>query len=208
MNDIADKYPTIITFYTPTWQYKEYALKMKEKCEELGLHFHSKEYESTGNWLKNTTIKPKFIYESMRTLKRPILWIDADGTLCGLPDELDNNCEYDFAARIKQIPDNRVWHVGTLYFNYTEACLKFVEEWVARIDAGFDGSDELCLDILWKEKHTQYELNTGKLSGQYFEMLKGLDSIPKPDTIIAHRASGCTNKRMVMAKRKKDGKGS
>lgn len=211
MNNIADKYPTIVTFYTPTWKYKDYAMKMKEKSEELGLHFHGKEYKGTGDWLKNTTIKPKFIYESLCTLKRPILWIDADGSLYGLPEEVNNNCGYDFAARKKQgVPtnrDGRIWHVGTMYFNYSEASLRFVEEWVKRLDAGFDGSDELCLDILWKEKQGQFDLNTGDLSGQYFEMLReGINPTPKKDTIIAHRASKCTNKKMVMTKRKREGK--
>lgn len=185
-----NKYPTVITFYTPTWEYENYAKKMQDDCLRLGVPFYSKKYETKGEWILNTTIKPRFILETLQLLKRPILWIDADGTLWKQPDHFLNNYPYDFAAR-RQTNPWRQWHVGTLFFNYTEASINFLQKWVEYSDAN-PGTDEGALDLVWKD--VSDTLTSDELPATYFEMFSVLDQIPAPTTVISHRASRCPNK--------------
>lgn len=196
---MTNPYPTVISFYTPSWEYSKYAIKLKKNCRRLGLLHHIVEKPDTGNWLENTRIKPRFIYEALQELKRPVLWIDVDGSILRKPDLL-KEYPYDFAARPKPKGHSRIWHVGTMFFNYTEPCLNFLRIWNERIDNG-RGSDELNLDILWKQKKDELNLRTGELPPPYFEMLKRLEQPPAAGTIVAHRASKCPNK-MEMKRRK------
>lgn len=204
---IDNRFPTVITFYTPTWEYATYAARLGQQCVDLGVPFYSKEYKPAENWLANTRIKPRFILESLQLLKRPVLWIDADGSLYKQPTYFVGNYPYDFAARRKQIPDGRIWHVGTMFFNYTEKALTFLAAWNNLLDDNtFDGSDELCLDILWKEHSTEFGLATDDLPETYFEMYKTINQTPRSDTVIAHRASQCSNKKATMNELRQRGK--
>lgn len=190
---VESPYPTIITFYTNTWEYKTYAMKMQKDCKKFNLQFYSKEYPTTGHWILNTAIKPRFILETLLELKRPVLWIDADGTLWRKPDHLIKNFHYDFAARRQNNPSGRQWHVGTLYFNYTEASINFLKLWVESCEQN-PGSDEGALDLVWKNKQDELSLRSNELPETYFEMFVKLDQKPLPKTVISHRASRCPNK--------------
>lgn len=194
-----NQYPVIISFYTNTWEYPKYAELMKKSCERLKLEYHIKEMPDTKNWLNNTRIKPKFILDSLKELKKPVLWIDVDGTLRKRPDLL-KGCKYDFAARPKPKGQSRIWHVGTMFFNYTDKCLNFFDAWLNEIEQT-RGSDELCLDRVWKRDASKFGLKTMKLPSEYFEMLKNINQVPSSNTVICHRASLCENK-LEMKKRK------
>ena len=196
-------YPTIISFYTNTWKYPEYARDMKMSCDALKLESYIVERASTGDWLGNTRMKPAFIYETIKELKRPVLWIDVDGSIMGRPTLLKAGFPYDFAVRKTANENPRTWHVGTMYFNYTDACLYFLEEWNRRMK-GSRGSDDLILDMMWKENIEQIQnLRIKELPKEYFEMLKRLDYKPSLSTLICHRAS-LEDSKMAMKKRNEE----
>lgn len=197
-----NNYPIIISFYTNTWEYPNYAKKMKLSCEKLGLEHYIVEEKDTGNWLKNTAKKPSFIYKTLQHFQTPLLWIDVDGSILKKP-ELLKNCDFDFAARKKDSKQSRVWHVGTMFFNYTEPSLNFLKLWNERMET-VDSSDELCLDIIWKEQSDIIKkLSVKELPKEYFEMLRQLNHTPSKETIICHRASKGESK-MKMKERTKN----
>jgi hypothetical protein len=130
------------------------------------------------------------------------LWIDADGSIMRRPEFLRDECPYDFAAR-KMDPKpnmNRVWHVGTLYFNYTEPALNLLREWVAHANVT-KSSDEQALDNAWKKNADLVDgIKTGELPKEYFEFLRQPHFKPEIKTIICHRGSRDSDK-MAMKQR-------
>jgi hypothetical protein len=186
---MGDDYPTIISFYTQNWKYPSYATAMKRDCTRLGLQHHIVERADTRDWLKNTRLKPKFIYETLLELKRPVLWIDVDGSILKVPEIFKADYPFDFAAKKKSTTSERIWHVGTMYFNYTPSAMDFLKEWNDKI-VDEKWSDELSLDLLWKQhKESSTNLRTDELPVQYFKMLNANAPDPNNDTVICHRAS-------------------
>jgi hypothetical protein len=186
---MKDDYPTVISFYTPDWEYPNYAHKMKDDCDRIGLHHHIVEKPDSKDWLKNTRMKPQFIYETLLELKRPVLWIDVDGSILNLPEIFKGDYPFDFAAKKKSNLSDRIWHVGTMYFNYTPSALEFLEEWCEKI-VDDEWSDELSLDILWKKhSETKDSLRSSDIPRQYFKILNNHNRQPEWDTVICHRAS-------------------
>ena len=185
--------PTIISYYTPDWLYSTYADKMRIRCMGLDLDHHIVEIEGTDDWLSNTRLKPQFILDTLLELKKPVLWIDADGSLYKQPSLLDDY-PYDIGLRLRPEHQQRQWHVGTVFVNYTDEAIAFMELWADRTNNG-NWSDELVLDELWNEQPVEVcNLSIGELPPEYFQMLRATDPVPHNNTVIAHRASKSDNK--------------
>lgn len=198
-------YPTVISFYTNNWEYPKYAHDMMKSCDKLGLEHYIVEKEDTGNYLKNTRIKPQFILEALNFLQTPVLWIDVDGSILRRPELFKEDYSYDFAARKMAKHRDRTWHVGTMYFKYNDNVLKFVERW-ATLALDKKASDELILDQMWRaDDSTLHGLRIDSLPEPYFEMLRQLNQTPKSSTIICHRASKSESKLAMKKRHKKLG---
>jgi len=198
-----NEYPTVISFYTMSWQYPHYAKKMRHDCDRYDIDHHIVELKDTGSWINNTAIKPRFILDTLKELKRRVLWIDVDGTLYKIPELFNSEFDYDFAAKRKVgAHTDRFWHVGTLYFDYNERTLDFLEAW-CELNDSMEGSDELALNELWKANNNSYkDLNYFELPPEYFQMLRADQPDPFNGTVIAHRASTGSNKKQFMEKQR------
>jgi len=197
-----NEYPTIISFFTRSWKYPKYAGLMIRDCERMGLNHHIVERKDTGDYLANTRMKPVFIYETLQELKTPVLWIDVDGSLMKLPELFKGDYPFDFAARKMAPHRKRIWQVGTLYLNYTDAALSFLQEWNRRISED-TWSDELSLDDMWKSSGKIItNLRVDELPEDYFEMLRVNNPEPSRHAIICHRASKGDSKALYKAKGK------
>ena len=185
------QYPLIISFYTQDWQYPKLANALRQNCEELGLKHHIKEMTSTGDYVQNTSLKSRFIFETLTTFKEPILWIDCDGSLLDLPTLLDYPLvtQFDLAARRHLRPKFRTWGVGTLWFNYTPVAVDFVGAWRDMVG---EGTDEHAFEETWKNFATQ--LKVYELPDSYFHLLYKEWDEPPPGTVIAHRLSKSPDK--------------
>lgn len=192
---------TVISFYTNTWDYPKYADKLKEQCDNLGLSHKIEKLPDTGDWLNNTKMKPKFILDSLEAIKGPVLWIDVDGSLLRYPkfivDRIDT---MDFMMKLKARGQKRMFHVGTMFFNYTPQCLNFLHDWVNHCESSY-ASDELHLDNLWKVYKDKIKLRWCDLPIDYFFMLPALTDIPPDNTVICHRASKCKSKMNLRAQK-------
>lgn len=176
---------TVASFYTPTWEYPAHAERLRAECDALGLAHHIRELPDAGDYIANTRLKPAFLCDAMAELARPLLWIDVDGSILARPTALRS--DVDFMGRRMPPRRDRVWHVGTLFFNNTEPARALLSRWAAM--AG-DGSDEAAFDLAWPG----FRGTHADLPATYFEILK-LGRGPSRGTVICHRLSSSPSKR-------------
>lgn len=179
---------TLISFYTNDWKYAQYAKELIEDCANLKMPYKIEELPSTGSYLKNTCMKPKFILDKLNELKSPVLWVDVDASLVKYPSFFDT-VNGDFAARKMSEQRTRTWHVGTMWFNYTPQMIEFIEHW---IDNTGKISDESALEATWEEYG--YLIDTTNIPADYFYIER--KSRPMPNsTVIMHRISDSLMKK-------------
>lgn len=171
---------TVISFYTNDWKYPQFAKKLVADCNRIGVPNRIEERRSTGSYLRNTCMKPKFILDKLVELKSPVLWIDCDGSLCREPTFF-HGLDCDMAAKRMPATRARTWHVGTLWLNYTPAALAFMERWIDNTGAI---SDESALEKTWREA----PINVADIPPEYFRILQQR-KVPKPGDVICHRIS-------------------
>jgi len=173
--------PLIVSFYTKDWEYPRHARRLALECHALELDHCIEERPSAGGYLENTCLKPAFIRDMLHEHKRPVLWIDVDGSIYKKPTFFVNLFA-DIAA--KRMPPNRrrVWHVGTMWFNYNERVLEFMDRWV---DASGSLSDESALEEIWREFP---DLFIADIPPAYFQIEINMQ-MPRSDVIIMHRIS-------------------
>lgn len=188
-------FPLIISYYTKTWDYEKHAERLRKECNNLGLKHEIKLIESSGSWISNTRLKPKFIKDCMDEYDSPLLWIDVDGSIYKTPDFL-KDCQYDFVGRHQRTGPMRTWHVGTMFFNNTEGGKRILNAWNEQCTIG-TGTDEAAFEEAWKSVN---DVSYKELPDTYFLILDGTTE-RKHDTVIAHRLSKCPSK-MEMKSRK------
>lgn len=192
---------TVISFYTNNWEYPAYAEKLRQQCDKFNLKHHIQLLPDTGDWLKNTKLKPQFILDAILQVKGPVLWIDVDGSLLAPPTFiLDRMHTMDFMVKLKPNGHKRKFHVGTMFFNNTESSIYFLKDWISECEKSY-ASDELHLDNLWKRFGDEYTMKWCDIPKEYFVMLKNNTDKPPYDTVICHRESNGTSKRNLKAKR-------
>lgn len=184
--DSEMRYPLIVSFYTNDWQYPQHAERLKKECDLLGLEHHIVVRKSAGGYLQNTCMKPFFIRECLE-LGRPILWIDVDGSILKKPFFFMNE-NYDFQAK-RMAPDRkRTWHVGTMWFNPTQATKDFVDAWCENSGTH---SDESALEHTIRMK--DWGLRTRDIPPQYFVLYLKTGDVDN-STVICHRISNGESK--------------
>lgn len=186
--------PTVVSFYTRTWRYEEYARLMVQSCDRLGLKHAIRHVDSNDIWFNVTRYKPRFLLDIIQEVKGPILWIDADGCIYKRPHLFTLPCEYDLMMKRKPKSHSRTWHVGTMFINYNDKTLDFLSRWVERVDATPGASDELCLDHMWKDGSMSALRIADDLPSTYFYMPP--DGWPMYNTVILHRESRTPNKNL------------
>jgi len=196
----SDISPLIISFYTDDEDYPEHAKLLSEDCERLGLDYYIEEKPSTRNYKHNCNIKPFFIKKTIEKFKKPVLWIDVDGSIISLPELFFDNkmLEYDMAANCRANDATKI-HVGSMWFNYTKSTISLIDDWCESVVSG--GIDDGQFNSIWK-KHKD-KIQFYKLPQNYFVVLKP-SNLPLPDhTCIVHRLSNTELKRKEKYKSKK-----
>lgn len=171
---------TICSFWTKDWSYEKHAVRLKSECIKLGLAHHIKELPSTGDYLANTRMKPRFVLYTMLELKTPLLWIDVDGSILKRP--VDLRSDVDFMARRMPESRGRTWHVGTLFFNHTPAALELLRSWAAEATGD---TDEYALEVAWRKG---WDGTYDELPSTYFAIARRGRKL-SDDVVICHRIS-------------------
>ncbi|NGX38755.1 MAG: hypothetical protein KR126chlam1_00065 [Chlamydiae bacterium] len=80
-----EHFPVIISFYTKETPYEKEVENLIASCERFGLEHSIEGVESFGTRELNCTFKPFFLLQKLQELKKPLLWIDADGVVVQKP---------------------------------------------------------------------------------------------------------------------------
>ena len=128
----------LVSWYTQDTSYeqvfKDYFLA---SCKENDLQCNLYIVEPTGNWQKNTNLKPNVAKRALTDLKADILLIDADAKIYSHPQLLEDlPQEYDMAVFYL---DWGSWYghshgkkelcSGTLFFRNRPVCLDVINAW-------------------------------------------------------------------------------
>ena len=175
---------TVISFYTPNWKYPEYAQNLLTDCDRLAIDYAIESRNSTDSYVENCNIKPFFIREKLQEFKRPVLWIDVDGSIITIPDELKSLSEVDVAGYTnKQFPD-RI-SVNVLLFCYTANALSFLDTWCNYVKNSIDDGafNKAVID------HTP-KINLKILPAEQVVILHSRDNHVPAEACFVNRLSG------------------
>lgn len=185
-------YPVIVSFYTNDWDYPLYAEQLRENCNSLGLDCYIVQKDSLNDYVKNCNMKPFFIKEMLERFKKPILWMDVDGSIVSMPVLLSDQTvkDFDIAGNRSQRDRSRV-HVGSIWFNYSPTTLSFVDAWCEAIVK--QGIDDAVFNGVW----TKFvdKIKFFELPPEYFVILPTPKSPVPADSCIVHRLSNSVLKQ-------------
>ncbi|HSX11939.1 MAG TPA: hypothetical protein VLF61_00420 [Rhabdochlamydiaceae bacterium] len=157
------EFPTVISFFTKDTPYEKEILRLVESCKNFGVTSQVEGVGSFGSWELNCAFKPFFILKKLEELKKPLLWIDADGAFVNFP-RWEKAFEGDFSVRIhenlvKEHPSKVI--SSTIFVRPTSAARQLVRLWAMEcqkqlLDAGRTGEfwDQVALrDALFSKGH-------------------------------------------------------
>lgn len=179
-----DKYSKILeTYLLPT-------------LKKWNLTYDIEYIEDRGSWIDNVCYRPEFIKKMLLKHQQAVVSLDSDATIEQYPELLDKLENYDIAYH--ELNWNKFWQnqtlinpkkellAGTLYFNYNERVLSFVDTWIERQNL-LRGREQRNMQNLleegWKEKLKIYYLPV-----EYVAMIRRDDKIPNfiKEPIIVH----------------------
>ena len=154
--------------------------------------------EDKGSWEANIQYKPLFIKQMLLKHKESIVSLDADATVERYPELFDKLKDYDIAYyeldwykfwKNQEGNSKREVLGGTIYFNYNEKILQFIEEWIIEQKKNGGWAQKNMQKVLerWKDK-----LNVYILPIEYCAIVKVRDKVPnfiKNPCIIHHQIS-------------------
>lgn len=167
--------PMLVSFYCGDNYYHDAAARLRADCASAGIEHDITELELPPdfNWAQICKRKIAFFDEMLRKHQRPILWVDVDSRVNGLPDEL-KSCAFDLAGYVRSfryirdfdpLANSRFWTPCILYLNYNDRVLRFVDL-MRSIEAEGPGNvtDDYVLHEAWLRFEEQ--LSVGMLRPQ------------------------------------------
>lgn len=101
-------------------------------CAHYKLETSIEGVTSFGSWELNCAYKPFFLLKKLDELKKPLLWVDADGVFLYPPRWIDA-FDSDIATRMdsKLAADHPSKVISsTIFINYTPAAIKLLKLWI------------------------------------------------------------------------------
>ncbi len=126
----AAKLPLVISFYTVDTPYEDEVKHLISSCEEFGIEYKIEGIPSSGSWEMNCAFKPLFILQKLEELKRPLLWVDADGVFMRKMEAVEAFSS-DLGVRMYDCPDDHRSRIvsATIFINATDAAKNVVKLW-------------------------------------------------------------------------------
>ena len=189
---------TVVSFFTPNWEYPQHAERLAEECEALNLPSLIYPLPDRGDYLSNTRHKPGAIMSGLLDTRGPVLWLDVDSSILRQPEELDLGLDF-MAVKNTHKPDRR-WHVATMFFNYTSSSLLLLGLWLQALGGW---SDDEAFGRLWRdldEGAPPWSGKTGELPKTYLDIESTASSwTPSPGAVIVARLSSSPAKNAFLA---------
>lgn len=175
----------VISMYTVNTPYEEEVNYLKESCERFGLEYKMVAVKSTGDWVKNTQLKPRVIASALKKFPGVnIVWLDADAVVVQKP-ELFDTLDCDFSAVLRPHKEH-VRHrllSGTMFFKNNKKVRKLCSDWVSACE----DSDLWDQEVLWNtlQKHLG-KLSVVSLPEAYTKIKAMGDDNAEPTGVIWH----------------------
>lgn len=122
--------PVVVSFYTLQTPYEQEVQGLIESCHKWGVEAEIEGVPSLGSWEKNCGFKPLFLLEKLDKLRRPLLWVDADGVFVQPLHRLPAFSS-DIAVRMYDCPDDHVSRINTstVFVHYTKEARHVLVLW-------------------------------------------------------------------------------
>ena len=157
--------------------------------------------EDFGDWDKNTRYKAQFLKEMLLKHKQPIVFLDADATIEQYPILFDTLLTSDYDFGVHYFNDDYFWHhimnsdkrttlSGTIFLNYNEKVLKFLDEWISENPKHLDILEQKVMQLIIEKN--QHGMKICDLPIQYVAIAKRQDIVPgfiQNPIIIHHQTS-------------------
>lgn len=166
----------VIGFYTRGTFYEEEARRMAMSARKQGLDVELTPVESTGSWVRNASMKARFLYEQRCKRTGPLLYVDVDSIFRVDPWPYLLTKDGDLAIHVSR--DGEMIS-ATLLMNDTDGVRALLLRWADACDAAQD---------IWDQKVLQEIIETDEGSGQSEFRVQRLpaafcwifDSMPEP----------------------------
>ena len=134
---------TLVSFFADIdgrTYYSDHAKRFIKNCRDLEIPFIVRELQSKGDYRANCLSKPRFIYEMMKEINVPFVWMDIDTIIhktLNVFDELAPNCDIAFAfpkIPTKDDPSMALPKASPIFVNNTAAGIEFIHDWVQGVE--------------------------------------------------------------------------
>ncbi len=159
-----NEHPLIVSYFTKNTLYEKDAARLRLSCERFGLPFDIEGIEPFGKWHEHVCYKPLFILKKLKELKRPLLWIDADGEIVEKLPSLAFDCDISLRT-FNHFPKDHPCHLyaATAYVDYSPNSLSLIEAWAEgcqeklRANPGLEVSDQVILNDLLQTSKARFK---------------------------------------------------
>ncbi len=183
-----------ISYYTKNTPYEKVMYtRLIPSLQKFSLKHDIEAIEDRGNWQANTHYKAEFIKKMLLKHKEAVVFLDSDATIEKYPALFTQMTDYDISYH--ELDWNLQWRgypgekreilSGTLYLNYNEKVLRFLDDWI----------DENNRSIQWEQKNMAKVLEKWKnrlqiypLPPEYITIILFNGKVPKhiEDPVIIH----------------------
>ncbi|WP_417226718.1 putative nucleotide-diphospho-sugar transferase [Amphritea sp.] len=173
----------VIGFYTTDPVYSSAYKLLARSLDRLG---HKYDFHSfpPSEWKTMTDLKPRIILESLNKYKEPVLYIDADAFVHENLDEHFSSMACDMAVNfIDKKEGGEELLSGTIYFDYNDKVIEFIELWISLIERNPELIDQQNLQKAVEDY--DHGLKIHRMSSAYTYIFdRQYDEVDKP--IIEH----------------------
>lgn len=183
-------YPTVVSFATEGTGYQNCLVDLVSSCRKFNIPRSVDTIPNCGSWEVNCSQKPSYLLRKLDELRRPILWVDADGEFMAEPHLFDG---LDCDVAVHRNPVGQILS-GTVYLNDTTPARRLVEAWSALC-----GEDPRT----WDQKHLEAALDRLKGLRVFYlprEYCAVFDHYKVENPVILHKQASRTLKRKVRLK--------
>ncbi len=189
----------IISYATKNTPYEQVIQeRLLPTLKRFNLNYDITYPKDQGSWQRNTHIKAKIIKQMLLKHKQGVWFLDSDATIERYPELFDklqdydisyHSFDYDFFWKHKIGSSKRTILSGTLFLNYNEKVLKFVDDWIKENEKNAQWEQRNLGEVIkrWKDKLKIYPLPI-----EYIAIVKAKDKIPdfiKNPYIVHHQVS-------------------
>ena len=179
----------VVSMYTVGTPYEEEVNNLEESALKFKVPHEIYAVPDKGKWERNTHQKVGVIRDALNKYKKPVVWTDADSVFEQFP-KLFNKLSCDISAH-KIVQWNEILS-GTVYFDYNDTVLGFLDEWEEMNDAG-EGPDAPNMQFLIE---TREDLIYEVLPAEYVKIFDNPHQ-RVTDPVIVHNQASRRLKKLV-----------